>query len=134
MSETTGVKEARHLTGWMWAVAVVGFVLVAGTIGFFIYQAATANGAPADIVIETGPIEMTDGGYLVPLEVSNHGEEVAAGLLVEGALLDGETEVEMSSFTFDYLAVGSTRHGRLIFAEDPREYELEVQARGYALP
>ena len=28
----------------------------------------------------------------------------------------------------------SARRGRLLFRADPRQYEVEVQARGYALP
>ncbi len=134
MSKENGKKQAKNFTGWMWVVAGAGFLLVAATVGFFLYQAFTDNDAPAEIVIETGEIVNNAGGYLVPIEVTNLGGEVAAGLLVEGVLLDGDTVVETSSATFDYVPVGSLRHGGLIFREDPRAYELEVQARGYALP
>lgn len=134
MSKSSNAKGVRNFTGWMWAVAGAGFLLVALTVGFFVYQALSRNDAPAEIVIETGEIVGTAGGFLLPIEVINHGREVAAGLLIEGALLDGETEVETSSVTFDYVPVGSTRRGRLLFREDPRQYEVEVQARGYALP
>jgi uncharacterized protein (TIGR02588 family) len=134
MSNKTDEKHVSNFTGWMWAVAVSGFLLVAGTAGFFLYQAFTGDSAPAEIVIETGEVESTAGGYLVPIEVTNPGEEVASGLLVEGTLLEGDTAVETSSITFDYVPVGSGRRGSLIFREDPRQYELEVQARGYALP
>jgi len=134
MSTDNGKKQVKNFTGWMWIVAAAGFLLVAATVGFFLYQAFTDSGAPAEIVIETGEIVNNAGGYLVPIEVTNHGEEVAAGLLVEGVLLDGDTVVETSSVTFDYVPVGSLRHGGLIFREDPRAYELEVQARGYSLP
>ena len=95
---------------------------------------ASTAGAHYTLDIETGEIVNNAGGYLVPIEVTNLGGEVAAGLLVEGVLLDGDTVVETSSATFDYVPVGSLRHGGLIFREDPRAYELEVQARGYALP
>jgi uncharacterized protein (TIGR02588 family) len=137
MSNKTDEKSLSNFTGWMWAVAVAGFLLVAATAGFFLYQAyqaVTGDSAPAEIVIETGEVERTAGGYLVPIEVTNPGEEVASGLLIEGTLLEGDTAVETSSVTFDYVPVGSGRRGSLIFREDPRQYELEVQARGYALP
>lgn len=127
-------KQAKNFTGWTWAVAVAGFLIVIGTVSFFLYQAFTGSGAPAEIVIETGEIVSNSGGYLVPIEVTNHGEEVAAGLVVEGVLLDGDTAIETSSVTFDYVPVGSMRRGGLIFRKDPHSYELEVQARGYALP
>lgn len=132
--EKNGEKKASNIPNWSWLVAAVGLLLVAGTVGFFLYQAFTGDGSPAEIVIETDEVVRNTGGYLVPIRVINHGDEVAAGLLVEGALMDGETEVETSSVTFDYVPVGSVRRGGLIFREDPRGYELEVQARGYALP
>jgi uncharacterized protein (TIGR02588 family) len=132
--EKNGEKQAANIPGWSWVVAGFGLLLVAGTVAFFLYQAFTGGDAPAEIVIETGEVVSNAGGYLVPIEVTNHGDEVAAGLVVEGTLMDGETPVETSTMTFDYVPVGSIRNGDLIFREDPREYELEVQARGYALP
>ena len=88
-------------------MAVAGFLIVIGTVSFFLYQAFTGSGAPAEIVIETGEIVSNSGGYLVPIEVTNHGEEVAAGLGVGGILLDGETAGQTSSGTFDYVPAGS---------------------------
>ena len=135
MSQKSDNKKQTHTrTGLMWAVAGAGGLLVALTVGFFLYQALTRDDGPAELVIATGEVVATAGGFLLPVEVSNHGREVAAGLLVEGTLLAGETAVESSSLTFDYVPVGSARRGRLLFRADPRQYELEVQARGYALP
>jgi uncharacterized protein (TIGR02588 family) len=134
MSKKDGDKQASNVPGWSWVVAAIGLALVLGAAGFFVYQAFAGDDTPAEIVIETGTVVENAGGYLVPIQVVNHGEEVASGLLVEGALMDGETTIETSSVTFDYVPVGSRRDGGLIFGEDPREYDLKVQARGYALP
>lgn len=134
MSKNSTNRQAPKRTPLIWAVAAAGLLLVGLTIGYFLYLALTRDNGPAEIAIETGEVVPTMGGYLLPLEVRNHGRQVAAGLLVEGTLLDGETEVEMSSVTLDYVPIGSVRHARLLFREDPRQYEVEVQARGYALP
>jgi uncharacterized protein (TIGR02588 family) len=127
-------KQAPDIPGWSWAVAAVGLLLLAGTVAYFLYLAFTSEDAPAEIVIETGEVVENAGGYLVPIQVTNHGRQVAAALTVEGALMDGETMVETSSMVLDYVPIGSTRGGSLLFSRDPRQYDLEVQARGYALP
>jgi uncharacterized protein (TIGR02588 family) len=72
--------------------------------------------------------------YLVSLKIRNSGNATAAALNVEGVVKQGGTNVETSLITVDYVAAGSERDAALFFANDPRQGELSVRAKGYIEP
>jgi uncharacterized protein (TIGR02588 family) len=117
-----------------WVVAFIGLALVAGAIGFMLYQAITANNSPPNITVRVDSIVLTSDGYLVTFHVFNSGELTAAELVVEGELkLNGE-RVESSTATIDYVPSLSERRGGLHFTRDPQQFELHLRAQGYEHP
>jgi uncharacterized protein (TIGR02588 family) len=91
--------------------------------------------APVDVVIQQQAIVPVQGGYLVPIQMTNLGANSAEGLEVEGTLMDpaGNT-VETSETSIDYLPPHSTTEGGLFFTEDPRQYNLQLRPKGYEVP
>jgi uncharacterized protein (TIGR02588 family) len=79
-----------------------------------------------------------ESGYLVEIRARNEGGSTATTVEVEGTLKsndDSQAEaVETSSTTFDYIPSHSIRQGGLFFQENPEQYHLEVQAKGYSKP
>jgi uncharacterized protein (TIGR02588 family) len=115
-----------------WIVAAAGAILVAGAIGFMLYQAMTQNAAPPDFSFQVDSITPTAAGYLVKFQVENAGQETASEVVVEGELKSGAESVEKSSALFNYIPSHSRRAGGLFFTRNPQEFELQLRAAGYS--
>jgi uncharacterized protein (TIGR02588 family) len=119
---------------WMWGIALLGLILVLGSIGFALYEAVVGDSSPPDVTVQVESIISTQNGFLVEFRVINEGGTTAAGLTVEGELRNGAEVVEASDTTIDYLPSHSERAGGLFFTQDPRQFELQLQAKGYETP
>jgi|SRR5918994_1236173 uncharacterized protein (TIGR02588 family) len=119
---------------WMWAIGLLGLVLIIGSIGFALYEAAVGDSSPPNVTVELEGIIPVQNGFLVEFRVLNEGGTTAAGLTVEGELRNGTEIVETSDTTIEYLPSRSERTGGLFFAQDPGQYELELRAKGYETP
>jgi uncharacterized protein (TIGR02588 family) len=120
---------------WEWGIAGVGAIAILSLIAFFIYQGIGGEKTPVDVVIQQQPIIPVQGGYLVPIQMTNRGANSAAGLEVEGELTDraGAT-IETSDTTIDYLPPHSNTEAGLFFTKDPRQYNLQLRPKGYEVP
>jgi uncharacterized protein (TIGR02588 family) len=119
---------------WMWSIGLLGLVLVLGSIGFMLYEAAAGDSSPPDVMVDVQEILPIQNGFLVEFRVINEGGRTAAGLIVEGELRDGTEIVEASDTTIEYVPSHSEREGGLFFTQDPRQYELQLRATGYETP
>ena len=119
---------------WMWGIALLGLVLVLGSIMFMIYEAVTGDTSPPDVLVQVEFIEDSGSGFLVMFRTINEGGSTAAGLTIEGTLMNGTENVETSNTTIEYLPSHSERKGGLFFTLDPRQYDLELRATGYEEP
>lgn len=126
--------KSDGIPAWSWGVAALGLMLVAGSTGFMLYRGLTGNSSPPNLVIEVDRVWVRGSDFLVPITITNTGESVAAGLVVEGLVGPAATPLETSSVTIDYVPSRSTRRASLIFKHDPRRFGLRVQAKGYAVP
>ena len=119
---------------WMWGIGLLGLVLILGSIGFALYEAAVGDSSPPDVTVQVAGIVPAQNGFLVEIRVVNNGGETAAGLTVEGELRNGTEIVETSNITIEYVPSRSERQGGLFFTLDPREYDLRLRAKGYETP
>lgn len=118
----------------MWAIALLGLVLVLGSIAFLLYEAAAGDSSPPDVTVRVESVLATRNGFLVRFRAVNEGGTTAEGLTVEGVLRSGAESVETSNTTLQYVPAHSEREGGLFFTSDPRQYELQVRAKGYEQP
>jgi uncharacterized protein (TIGR02588 family) len=118
----------------MWGIAVLGLVLVLGSIGFMLYEAAAGDSSPPDVTVRVDSIRPTQNGFLIEFRAINEGGTTAQGLTVEGELRNGADSVETSNTTIEYVPSHSERAGGLFFKSDPRQYELLLRAKGYEKP
>jgi uncharacterized protein (TIGR02588 family) len=119
---------------WEWAVALLGLVLVLGSIGFLAYQVVAGDDSPPDVLIRAEAILPVKTGYLVQIRAVNQGGSTAAELRIEGTLRGESGRVEKSETVIDYVPAHSHRKGGLFFAKDPRQFTLQLRAKGYAEP
>ena len=119
---------------WMWGIALLGLALVLGSIVFMLYEAAAGDSSPPDVTLRVDSILPTRNGFLVEFRTINEGGSTAEGLTVEGELRNGTEVMETSNTTIEYVPSHSERKGGLFFVSDPRQYKLQLRAKGYEKP
>lgn len=127
-------KKSINISFLEWIVAGIGLILVVGTVGFMLYQSFTAKDTPPSFKTEVERIDKVNSGYVVIFKTVNEGEQTASGVEIEGELKRGEESVETSSVTIDYAPSKSEIKGGLFFKKDPREFQIEINAKGYTEP
>jgi uncharacterized protein (TIGR02588 family) len=127
-------QENNAIPIWEWIVAAVGFMLVAGVIGFLLYEAFSGNGLPPDVKLSVDSVVQTRNGYLVKITAVNEGGQTAEGVDIEGELRTETESLERSQTTIDYLPPGSKKRLGLFFTRDPRQFQLDVRSLGYEEP
>ena len=127
-------KKINDAPLWIWSIGLLGLVLVLGSIAFMLYEATMGDTSPPDVSVRVEAIESTGTGFLVTFRAVNEGGSTAAGLTIEGTLMNGRESIETSNTTIEYLPSHSEREGGLFFTLDPRQYDLQLRATGYEVP
>lgn len=127
-------QEKDAIPIWEWIVAGVGLVLVAGVIGFLVYEAFTGKRLPPDVKLSVDSVVEIRNGFLVRITAVNEGGMTAEGVIVEAELRSGTEPVERSRTTIDYLPPRSEKKAGLFFTRDPRQLDLQVRSLGYEEP
>ena len=117
-----------------WIAAIIGFVLVAGSIAVLLSEAITQQAAPPDIVVQVEEIVELETQFLVRFVAQNQGGQTAANVTIEGTLVQNGETLETATTSLDYVPDASTHSGGLYFQLDPGDYDLEVIATGYEEP
>ena len=118
----------------MWGIAVLGLALVAVSIGFMLYEAMAGDSSPANVNVHVDTTLQTGNGFLVKFRAVNAGGSTVEGLTIEGTLRDGADVMEISDTVLEWLPAHSEREGGLFFTSDPRQYQLQLRAKGYENP
>ena len=126
-------KAAAHGSTQTYWLAAVGMLFVLGSFALLLRESFTGRPV-AEISVRVDEILPSAQGFLVSVKIENAGNATAASLGVEAVLKRGGTTVETSLVTVDYVAAGSERDAALFFANDPRQGELNVRAKGYIEP
>lgn len=119
---------------WMWGIAVLGLLLVAASISFMLYEAIAGDSTHADITVQVDATVPTRNGYLVKFRAVNVGGSTVEGLTIEGVLRNGSEVLETSDTVLEWVPAHSEREGGLFFSADPRQYQLQLRAKGYENP
>ncbi len=127
-------KQVANTPVLEWIIAAIGLVLVVGTIGFMMYKGLTSKNTPPNFTAKVERIDTINAGFIVIFNLTNTGEQTASGVNVEGELKSGGESVETSSTTFDYAPSKSEVKGGLFFKNDPKQFQLEIRAKGYTEP
>ena len=126
--------KADEIPWWSWLIAGAGLLMVLGSASFLLYRAFAVRPVPPQFSFVTEAVTAGPQGHHVRLRVRNEGGEPVSGLVVEGVLRQGATAVEESAIVLEYVPAGSWRRAALLFARDPRQFDLSIRARGYEQP
>ncbi|HEV7905492.1 MAG TPA: hypothetical protein VGO96_16745 [Pyrinomonadaceae bacterium] len=126
---------------WLeWTVFACGLVLVVATLGYLAYEGATMGNDPPSIEVRLGTPEQRTHNFIVPVTVTNHGDETAEGITVEVTLENngsgegGSSEPVRGELTIAFLPRRATREGWVTFQQDPRSGRLTARVLGYEKP
>ncbi|MGB7924959.1 MAG: hypothetical protein WCF57_17090 [Pyrinomonadaceae bacterium] len=118
-----------------WAVFALSLVLVAATLAYLAYDAATLGDAPPTIEVRVGEPVQRPHNFIVPITITNHGDMTAEGVHIEVALENGGEELERSEFDVAFLPRSATREGWVAFQTDPRTAQkINARVLGYEKP
>lgn len=126
--------DAAGVSRLEWIVAVIGLLLVAGSIAYLVYIGLTKSGTPPDVVASVERILPGVQGHRVELTVRNSGGRTAEEVVIEGRLMEGEQTLETGEVTLDFLPPDSERKATMTFRDDPRRHRLVLHTRGYREP
>lgn len=114
---------------WLeWIVFAASLILVASTLGYLAYDAATSANTPPSIEFQLGTPQPQLNYFLVPVSVTNRGDKTAEGVHIEVVLENGGKEQESRELAIALLPRHSTREGWVTFQTDPRTVE-QMQTR-----
>lgn len=103
---------------WLeWLVFGLSCTLILAVVGFLIHDARTDAGRPPAIEIRLGQAVSSPSGYLVPVTVTNSGDQTAQALEIE--VSSGGREGEKATLSYDFLASGEVREGWAGFSSEP---------------
>ena len=118
-----------------WAVFAVGLALVVSALSYLIYDGATMGGEPPSIEVRLGTPGEAAHNFIVPVTVTNHGDETAEGVSIEVLMENGEGgEPARGELTIAFLPRRATREGFVTFRQDPRAARLTAHVLGYEKP
>lgn len=121
---------------WLeWSVFAVSLVLVVSTLGYLVYDVARAGNTPPTFEFVLGTPQPRRNQFLVPVTVTNLGDETAATVQVEVILESGGKEQESGEFELAFLPRHSTREGWVTFQTDPRTVDqMKARILGFEKP
>ena len=134
MAQKAEQKKIKDAPWWMWCIAILGLALVIGSIAFMLYEAAAGDSSPPDIRVHFDATVQIRNGYLVKFRAVNEGGTTVEGLTVEGVLRNGTAIQETSDTILEWVPAHSEREGGLFFSSDPRQYQMQLRAKGYENP
>ncbi|MBA2432150.1 MAG: hypothetical protein H0V56_08550 [Chthoniobacterales bacterium] len=124
----------RVKKNWLeWTVFALSALLIAGVLGFLIYESATIGQSPPDIHVRLGHPEARSGHFAVPMEILNTGDQTAEGVNIEVVLRAGGRE-ETGNFEIQFLPRRGSREAWVTFKTDPRTGTMEARVLGYEKP
>jgi uncharacterized protein (TIGR02588 family) len=127
-------NEAQAIPTLEWIVGGIGFVIIAGVLGFLLYAGINNNNPLPDVKLSIDAVARLRNGYLVQFTAINEGGLTAQGVTVEGELRSGADVVERSETVIEFLPSGSKSRAGIFFSKDPRQFELKLRPLGYEEP
>ena len=118
-----------------WIAAGIGLVLTLIMLGVIGREALNGETEQLPVItVAATEIARAAPGYVLGFEAFNETGTTAASVEIEANLKDGDTIVETSKSTLDYVPGHGKINGGMFFAEDPRRHKLEIRALGFQIP
>ena len=117
-----------------WVIGGIGFLIVAGVLGFLLFSAVTEDRPLPDVKLSVNAVQQIRNGYVVQITATNEGGLTAEGVIVEAELRKGTELVESSQIEIEFLPAHSRKRAGLFFSRDPKQFDLKLRPHGYEEP
>lgn len=117
-----------------WLTGAICAVLVAGMISWIGYEAVAGQKGQPELSTRIVHQDKVGDGQRAVFLIENTGTRTAATVVVQGEIRDGETVLETSEVTFDYVPAHSSVSGALLFQSTPEAGQLRIRPTGYSDP
>lgn len=115
---------------WLeWLVFALSVLLIMTVIGFLVYDLSRDKGMPPEIHVTLGEPAAAPHGFVVPVTVTNKGQQTAQELQVEVTREGADSE--QAEFQIDFLSAGEVRQGWVGFSETSLELRFKTRVKGY---
>jgi uncharacterized protein (TIGR02588 family) len=122
-------------SNWLeWTVLGLSVAAIAAVAGFLVVNGITTDVSPPDPVVEVHVDRARTAamGWIVPLTVSNRGQQAAEAVVIEGIAVIGGKE-EIRQVEIDFLPSETEVEVEVAFSAPP-DGEVLVRLVGYRLP
>ena len=117
-----------------WTVFGISAAILVALAAFLVIEALRESADEPDIGITTGTVTARGDHFVVPVIVTNRGDQTAEGLRVEIALMKDGQDVEVVEVTFAFVPRASHREAWALFRNDPHGFTLQARAIGFEKP
>ncbi len=117
-----------------WIVFALSLVLVAGTFGYLIREVLTTGESPPDVVAMLGEPRPGNGGFMVPVLVTNRGGQSAEAVQIAVTLELPAGATHESALHIAHVPREANRRGWVTFPADPRSGTLRVSGIAFQAP
>lgn len=117
-----------------WSVFGASAIVIVALVGVLIHGVLTSTNTPPELRVTAGRTIATQGGFTVPVAVSNDGDTTAEQAKIEVRLLAGSDEVEKAELTFAFVPGKSKRNGWVVFSRDPQCCSIEARPVSFEAP
>ena len=125
--------DAAGHTDWVERTAtIISALLVAALLALLIWDAVRTHTA-AEFRTKVGESHVVGAEHYLEISVENTGDRAARDVQVSVSLTAADSTDE-ATFTIDWLAGRSTRHGIVILPRDPASGRIRAAVTGFAEP
>lgn len=115
---------------WLeWLVFAISALLILTVVGFLVYDLSQDEGLPPEIHVTLGEPVQAPHGFMVPVAVTNKGQQTAQEVMVE--VTSGGTSAEQAEIQIDFLSAGEVRRGWVGFSGASAEFRFKTRVKGY---
>lgn len=134
--EQNGAAPSRGRSIAEWTTLGISIVIVLVVVGVITSLYAGGDAQPPVISVEPrlGAVRQDTGGYYLPVDVTNTGDQTAQDVQIEGELDAGSGAPEMAEFTITFLAGGEQVQATLVFQSDPEQGQLTTRVTSFQDP
>ena len=128
-----GHEESERRNPLEAVVLTVSALLVAGSIALLAWQGAREE-RPPELVLHVDSIVARGETHHVHLTVRNDGDATAAAVQLRARLLRDMAVVAESEAAVQWVPGRSAAEATLLFAEDPRAFDVDARVVGFTEP
>ncbi len=116
-----------------WISLGVSVVLILATASYLVVQGLRGQSAfvPVTVTVLKNEVSTRESQFILPIEVSNQGEQTIRAFTGEVSIPLTENETESHEFTIDYLGVRAREKVYVYFDQDPRGRDVKAKPLTY---